>query len=249
MFSSNDPFYYEKQAIQIAIDLSDRVVQEVEFEGRLNGFMVIVLKRSRSPSKSLRNLSKVKALIADFKDHYFSEGRPDIFSHRLMKKVAKHAPVEDSFFTYAKIVTQQIIKPQGSKTQLFKREDDWPTHFVLALLDSTKLLHQMKFCEALPEEERFLFLLKKCDLAKVLAELNRRKLFTKSHAEELIDLLKSLSLESRYFLEKPFFDESNPLNYLLYRYETIIFDFPDYKEKIREALIWSLQSLLKLERF
>lgn len=249
MFSSTDPFYYEKQAIQTAIDLETRSIKETDFQSRLKGFVVVVLSRSRSLSNSLKDLNKVKALIADFQIHYFSEEKPDIFSHRLMKKVTKHPPVENGFFTYAKIVTRQIIKPKGTETKLFDREDDWATHFVLAILDSNKLAHQMNFCAELPEEERFLFLLKKCDLAKELAELHGRKLFTRATAEELIDLLNSLRLESPYFSEKPVLEDSNPINYLLYRYETFIFEFPGYKEKIREALIWNLQSLLKLERF
>lgn len=249
MFSSTDPFYYEKQAIHTAIDLESRSINENDFQSRVKGFIVIVLSRSRSLSKSLKDLNKVKALIADFQIHYFSEEKPDVFSHKLMRKVTRHETVEDCFFTYAKIVTLQMIKPHGSETKLFEREDDWVTHFVLALLDSTKLRHQMDFCADLPEEERFLFLFKKCDLAKELAELNRRKIFTKTVAEELIDLLNSLSLEFSYFSVKPPLNEDNPLNYLLYRYETFIFDFPEYKEKIREALIWNLQSLLKLERF
>lgn len=218
-------------------ELANRTMDEGCFSSTLERFVTLI-SEGNSSSKSLKEVDKVGSLIEDFKSFYFNQEKPDIFSHKLMKKVIKHPPIEESLFECMKIVTSGIFGTFEDCTLLLERPDNWLTHFTSTFFGTDQTDNDRKRLKEMPKEMLGSFLDKKCQLIKELATINPEALYNTKFMGNLLATLKSLNWKSPSFNKPP--NSSNIFLYFFYKCERLIFEFPDHKENVRESLIATL---------
>lgn len=217
--------------------LANRTLDEKCFCSVLKRFVTLI-SEGNSISNSLKNNEKVKLLIEDFKSLYFNPDKPDVFSHKLMQKIIKHPKVDEDLLDCMKIVTSAIFRTFEDCTSLIERPDNWLTHFTSTFLGTKQVDNDRNILKEMSKETLSSFFNKKCQLIKELGWIDSGALYGAKFTENLKDTLKSLDLKSPSFKEPPPYTDS--FLYFFYKFEALVFEFPDHKEKVREALIAAL---------
>lgn len=223
-------------ALRIAFELEDRSIEGKNFNSNVKHLVKAVAKSNYSSSKSLKEKEKVNDLVKDFKACYFSCERPDIFSHKLMKKVIKHRPVDELYISDTTIVAESIAN-RFECISLIDRSDKWLTHFFISLIGPAQFDEQREIGKKLPKEKMEALLSHQQALLDDLIKTDAADFHDKTLVMQLIRAIEDLNLNAPSFLEAP---KEKTFNYLLYRFESFILQFIEFKEEARKVLISTL---------
>lgn len=131
----SSPFYNEFLVFQTVLDLADRSLDSSRgFEEHISEFIKVVSFNGGCVTEDLKDLEKVNFLIEDFKKHYLNKEK-DPLSHKLMRSLIQHPPVNEKTFKKIENLSQEIFLVFPAGHNFLKRSDSFAAHLFLTLFN------------------------------------------------------------------------------------------------------------------